>query len=179
MALIQKIPRKEDTELFTRIIEKNYLVWRDIGSKNQTKEDFLTQPLPKEDVQTPEVRYLNFCDNTSDIGLSTWTTRRLDVFCKEKGYISSTNSIVYNPMSYMKWHTNSNNIGYRHYYTFTTKEAIFRWIDPKTGKIHDEIDNKGWTYRVFKISNKDLLWHTIWTEGIRFSFGFNSNELET
>lgn len=172
------IPLQQDVNVFTKIIKDSAHIWSKIKSKNMTKGNFYNQPLPEEDIQTPNTDYINL-SHVEDIGVAVLTNRRLKLFADQRKYTSSTNAIVYNPMSYMKWHTNSNNVGYRHYYTFTTKEAIFRWIDPTTGEIHDEIDNKGWTYRVFKISDKDLLWHTIWSEGVRFSFGFNSNELET
>lgn len=89
------------------------------------------------------------------------------------GASSSTNAIVYPKNSVMGWHTNSNNLGTRVYYTYTKKQGIFRYKDPETGLIVDDYDDEGWTCRSFLIQKDQPLWHTIWTEGIRFSFGFN------
>ena len=92
------------------------------------------------------------------------------------GFDISSNSIVYPPMSTMPWHTNSNNKGTRTYYTYTESEGLFRWVDPNTGITHTDVDNIGWTCRSFYIREVEpFLWHTIWSEGVRFAFGFNTH----
>lgn len=84
-----------------------------------------------------------------------------------------TNALLYPAMSIMDWHTNSNDVGTRIYYTLTEGEAIFRYID-FDGIEKEDHDNVGtWTVRSFPISDKNLLWHTIWTEKKRYAFGFN------
>ena len=83
-----------------------------------------------------------------------------------------TNAIMYRPMSEMPWHTDFENPGTRIYYTFTAGEAIFRYRE-SSGKIIEDYDNAGWTVRMFKAGDTDeLLWHSVWTEKPRFSFGF-------
>jgi len=97
---------------------------------------------------------------------------------KRIGAIGITNSIVYPPNSVMKWHTNADNIGIRRYFVFTAKPGIFRYQCPISGKIIDDEDNIGWTGRQFVISKKNPLWHTIWSPGVRFSFGFNFKDIK-
>jgi len=110
------------------------------------------------------------------VTLTTQDDPRL-VSCKNiLGAATSTNAIVYPKKSVMGWHTNSNNLGTRVYYTYTMKQGIFRYRDPETGLIIDDYDDIGWTCRSFLIQKDIPLWHTIWTEGIRFSFGFNISE---
>ena len=92
---------------------------------------------------------------------------------KQLGASSCTNAIVYGPMSVMSWHTNSNIPGERIYYTYSLKTSVFRYVDPNDGKIKDDYDNVGWTARKFLVDKNRLLWHTVWSEGIRFAFGFN------
>jgi hypothetical protein len=84
-----------------------------------------------------------------------------------------TNAIAYVPMSYMAWHTNSDVIGERIYYTYTEGESIFRYRDAD-GTIKEDLDNIGWTTRSFKITD-ELFWHTVWTEKLRYAFGFNKH----
>lgn len=83
-----------------------------------------------------------------------------------------TNACVYNPMSGMFWHTNSNSVGDRLYYTFGLDRSVFKYRDPKTGEIKESWDSCGWTARRFTIQKDAPLWHSVWTSGRRFSFGF-------
>lgn len=158
----------EDAAFFRALAEKVAPFWTGAMSLGQTEADFDAQELPEEDRPSPGSRYrlLSQLPSVRDA---------LDDFCKSKGFAGNTNSIVYNPMSFMRWHTNSVTPGRRHYFTFTEGKAIFRWRHPKTGEIFDEIDGTGWTYRTFIISPTQPVWHTIWTEKVRLSFGFNSS----
>ncbi len=85
------------------------------------------------------------------------------------------NFYYYPPNTMMTWHTNSNAIGTRVYYTLVSGGDIFRYRDPNTKEIIDVYGKDGWNVKRFKIGNtkEDLLWHTIYSKGPRFSFGFN------
>lgn len=89
------------------------------------------------------------------------------------GATSVTNNILYHPQSCLGWHTNSDLEGYRTYYTYTLKPGIFRYVDPKSNKILLDVDNVGWTSRTFLIQKDKSFWHSVWSDGYRFSFGFN------
>lgn len=82
------------------------------------------------------------------------------------------NHCVYLPKTAMPWHTNRDEPGTRTYYSLTTGRAVFRWMDQK-GNLHSDIDlSPGWTARQFDVSQDYPMWHSIWTEKARFSFGF-------
>lgn len=86
------------------------------------------------------------------------------------------NFYYYPSGTFMAWHTNSNGTGKRLYYTLlSSKGDIFRYRDPSTKKIIDIEGKPGWNAKQFLIgrAKKDLLWHTIYATGPRFSFGFN------
>ena len=91
------------------------------------------------------------------------------------GFGACTNAMFYAPNSCMGWHTNSDTPGIRTYYTYTEGEAIFRYKDPITGDICNDFDNVGWTCRSFTIDPNRPLWHTVWSEKLRFAFGFNND----
>lgn len=81
-----------------------------------------------------------------------------------------TNSMVYPPKSLMHWHTNGDNPGKRTYIIYTKNPGIFRYRNIETGEIIDDYDNVGWTQRSFMTP----MWHCVWANGVRFSFGFNT-----
>jgi len=144
--------------------QRKFKVDKDVFLKN-------TQ-IPDHDVFT--------ANNHNEISLDNYffteSEKQLKLLAEVKdilGASSSTNAIMYYPKTAMKWHTNSNILGTRIYIVLNTKEGIFRYKDPFTGEIVDSYDNKGWTIRKFKISKDYKLWHTIWSEGRRFAFGFN------
>jgi hypothetical protein len=84
-----------------------------------------------------------------------------------------TNVLFYPKKSCMLWHTNGNNAGKRIYINFGIGKGIFRYIDPFTKKVIDDIDYEGWTQREFIISKENPLWHCVYAPHSRFSFGFN------
>lgn len=88
------------------------------------------------------------------------------------GSEGTTNAMVYGPMSCMFWHTNSDLIGTRTYYTLSLDKAVFKYKDTKTGEIKEDWDDYGWTAREFEVTEANPLWHSVWTAGRRFSFGF-------
>ena len=89
------------------------------------------------------------------------------------GFSRCTNYIAYPPNTIMAWHTNSDTPGVRTYYIYTERPGIFRYID-ESGDTVDDYDNVGWTARSFKINPEKPLWHTVWSQGLRFAFGFNT-----
>lgn len=89
------------------------------------------------------------------------------------GYERVTNELIYLPSACMTWHTNSNDLGYRHYVTFTYGDSVFRYRDTD-GNIVDSPDLKHqWQVRTFKTGGlEELLWHTIASNGLRITLGF-------
>lgn len=85
------------------------------------------------------------------------------------------NFYYYPPDTMMTWHTNSNAIGTRVYYSLISGGDIFRYRDPYTKEIIDIMGKDGWNVKEFQIGNtpENRLWHTIYAIGPRFSFGFN------
>lgn len=132
------------------------------------KKQFYEQQVPTQDITNPTPDPNNgFTTIYPKNGIKVVACARL------LGARRCTNALLYPEMSIMDWHTNSNDVGTRIYYTFTEGEAIFRYID-FDGIEKEDHDNVGmWTVRSFPISNKNLLWHTIWTEKKRYAFGFN------
>jgi hypothetical protein len=164
--MLQKtIPNPEITQLLAEIIRDSKLLWESLPSRNISKSTFLSKQIPiREEVYK------------EDIGRSLGITH--ENFSKIISILGSaqiTNAMVYYPMSMMGWHTNSNNIGKRIYYTFSAKESLFRYLDPITNEYINSYDDIGWTTREFVISKERPLWHCVWTEDIRFSFGFNKS----
>jgi len=89
------------------------------------------------------------------------------------GAKSCTNTMYYTQNSCIDWHTNSDNVGTRVYIIFTNKPGIFRYKDPFTGTIVDDMDYIGWTQREFKVDKNNLLWHCVHSPSPRFAYGFN------
>jgi hypothetical protein len=85
----------------------------------------------------------------------------------------STNTMYYSAGSCINWHTNSDDLGIRTYILYTSKPGIFRYKDPNTGEIIDDLDYVGWTQRSFKVDKDNLLWHCVYSPAPRFAYGFN------
>jgi hypothetical protein len=79
----------------------------------------------------------------------------------------------YPPGGYMGWHTNSNAPGWRMYVTCCDEpgKSFFRYRDPKSREIVTSYDRR-WTVRLFKVSSGDLMWHSIYSDTNRYSFGY-------
>lgn len=76
------------------------------------------------------------------------------------------------PESYLNWHTDSDFVGKRLYYTYTDHEAIFKYSSNNTIKL--DYDAVGaWTCRSFDIVENELFWHSSWNKGLRYVFGFS------
>lgn len=162
-------PNKQVCQLLEYIISRYAKNIQFNEYKKDTEEEFYSIPLPEKEV----------IKNTNK-GIYHFNDPQVPVILKHCVKLINayecTNAIVYGPQSTMEWHTNSNNIGYRTYYTYTIGKGIFRYKDPKSGEFINSYDNAGWTVRKFKIDREEPLWHTIWAEKLRFAFGFNSNE---
>lgn len=140
------------------ILEKPY---------NITKSMWLAQPFPDTDIiYSSHKLFPELVDVKQD--------RRILATIKLLGADSCTNAIMYQPLSMMTWHTNSNSAGYRLYITYSLGDSIFRYI--KNNKIIDINEQPGWNINYFKIDSTDLLWHTIWTKHKRYAFGFKFTE---
>lgn len=98
-----------------------------------------------------------------------------DILGKGNKKVEFRNFYYYPPNTMMTWHTNSNAIGTRVYYSLISGGDIFRYRDPYTKEIIDVFGKDGWNVKEFTIGNtpEDRLWHTIYAIGPRFSFGFN------
>ena len=74
---------------------------------------------------------------------------------------------------YMGWHTNSLNPGWRMYLNVADEagKSFFRYRDQNTGKIMTSIDAK-WNLRIFRLTDSDPLWHSVYSETNRYSFGY-------
>jgi hypothetical protein len=75
--------------------------------------------------------------------------------------------------SHMAWHTNNKAPGWRVYLTHTTEpgRSFFRYRDPMTGEIFTTMDNR-WDLRIFRVDPAQSLWHAVYSETDRFSFGY-------
>ncbi len=83
----------------------------------------------------------------------------------------------YPPGGYLGWHTNSRVPGWRVYLTYASEpgRSGFRHLDPETGEIHTTLDG-AWDLRAFRVGPAEPLWHAVWAECDRFSFGYRIPE---
>lgn len=81
--------------------------------------------------------------------------------------------IWYPNNGYMGWHTNNDNQGYKLYCSFAREsdKSFFRYQHPISKEIITSWDKQGWNFRIFKIQ-KELLWHSVYSETDRFSIGY-------
>jgi len=156
---------KEITDCLGKYIEDTIKTWFRYTVKTPLSyEEFSDWEVPDHEIESAIKCGLPLSEE-----IETPSTIRVKNILKAK---SVTNSFVYSPMSAMYWHTNSNMLGTRIYYTFSLDKAVFKYKDPNTGQIHEDWDNIGWTAREFEITKEKPLWHCVWTSGRRFSFGF-------
>tara|TARA_R110000796_G_scaffold41314_2_gene102261 strand:+ start:1320 stop:1862 length:543 start_codon:yes stop_codon:yes gene_type:complete len=169
------VPEKAVTDTLIRIIKLSNNIWKDTPATGISKEEFMCQPFPKKNVLKGDGDGV-FTDKKQLITDEYSPDKVLKdaILLGDLGVV--TNSVFYPSFSMMPWHTNSDNIGIRTYFTYTNKEAIFRWRNPQTKEIITEKDEIGWTKRQFIVLNREpYLWHTVWSEGVRFAFGFNKS----
>ena len=79
----------------------------------------------------------------------------------------------YPPGGYMGWHTNSRKPGWRFYVSYAEEagRSFFRYRDPGSGEIITSMDGR-WTFRLFRVDRRRPLWHAIYSDTDRFSFGY-------
>jgi len=87
--------------------------------------------------------------------------------------ISSSGHFWYPPGSYMGWHTNSRVPGWRVYINYAEEpgKSFFRYRDPSTKEIVTLNDNV-WNIRIFRITGEQPIWHAVYSDTNRFSFGY-------
>lgn len=166
------MPKYERLEIDKRItndlgqyIELTMKRWYNkIEKQPVTLEDFRGYEIPKSDVQ-----HVGNSVHVIGDGTEEQIARSKNLL----GASEVTNAVYYSPMSMMYWHTNSNVPGTRIYYSFSLDKSLFAYRDPDTGETVEDWDDEGWTARAFDISADKLFWHSVWTSGRRFSFGFN------
>lgn len=158
-------PRHDITLLLSKLIYDYKALGKTVESKKiWTWEDFVNQELPTEDIPKIAGDYKLIASLT--------TNKYLRAAVQLLGADESTNAILYYPQSVMQWHTNSDMVGQRIYYTYTKGPAAFMYINANGERVIDH-DNIGWTCRTFDIKGSDNpLWHTVWTQEERYSFGF-------
>ena len=161
-------PDKQVCQLLELIVSHNINNIQFKQYVKSTEQQFYSIPLPKKEV-------IKHSGNECLYHIIEPQTATILRHCiKFLNADSCTNAVVYGPESVMEWHTNSDNIGYRTYYTYTIGKGIFRYKDPESEQLVNSYDNAGWTVRRFKIDDELPLWHTVWAEKLRFAFGFNS-----
>lgn len=129
-----------------------------------SKEQFLAIPTPINDIP----KDYNYIAGTLD-GFSTRYLLAAKTILKAEHVRNYRYSY---PESYLDWHTDSDFVGTRIYYTYAEDEAIFKYSI--NGTIETDYDAVGqWTCRQFNIVPDKLLWHSVWNKGIRYIFGFS------
>lgn len=90
-----------------------------------------------------------------------------------KSSIVPSGNFLYPPGGYMGWHTNSDFPCKRVYITFAEQinKSGFKYLD-KTNKVVDDVDEQHITIREFDISSSEHLWHCVYSNTNRYSFGF-------
>lgn len=92
-------------------------------------------------------------------------------------YIKSSGFFVY-PANhgFMSWHTNSNAPGKRIYIAYAEQDckSFFRYYDMHNKQMITSWDAQGINAREFQVDNQDLLWHCVYAECNRYSFGFRA-----
>lgn len=98
---------------------------------------------------------------------------------KELSYIFNKHSIVlsgqfyYHKGDFLSWHTNMNEPGLRLYITHVPVEgkSFFKY-QCEDGPIVTTYDKKGWSYRLFEVTEENPLWHCVYSDTDRLSIGF-------
>jgi hypothetical protein len=81
--------------------------------------------------------------------------------------------LFYPPGAYLGWHTNVRVPGWRAYLTYAEEpeRSFFRYRDPTDGEVVTSWDT-GWDLRVFWVDPLRPLWHAVYSDTNRFSFGY-------
>lgn len=101
-----------------------------------------------------------------------------ELFTAEQSFnVSSSGHFWYPAGSYMGWHTNSRVPGWRVYINYAEQpgKSWFRYREPGSGDIVTLVDDV-WNLRIFRISSEIPVWHTVYSDTDRFSFGYMVHE---
>ena len=92
---------------------------------------------------------------------------------KGKLYFTTSGHFWYPKGAFMSWHTNSKVPGWRAYLSYAEDpgESFFRYRECDSGRIVT-LNDGGWNLRVFKLSTDRPLWHAVYSNTNRFSFGY-------
>ena len=79
----------------------------------------------------------------------------------------------YPPDGFMGWHTHLNLPGWRLYINYSEEgsHSFFRYRDPETGEVVTAWD-KGWNFRLFRVSQEKPIWHALYSGTNRFSLSY-------
>ena len=79
----------------------------------------------------------------------------------------------YRKGDFLSWHTNIREPGLRLYITHVPEggKSFFRY-QQGTGPIVTTYDKKGWSYRLFQVTEENPLWHCVYSDTDRLSIGF-------
>jgi len=160
--MMRSSPNSKVVALLKTVILQNKKTWKALPENTSTLEEARECPVPSDNLNRAHSLIVSLVDKDN----------LLDKVCSLLGATAITNSIVYPPNTLMGWHTNNDRGGRRIYYTFTIDESVFLYKDIESSKVIEDFDDKGWTVRSFDIDKRNPFWHSIWSEGIRFSFGF-------
>ena len=168
-------------EVLTDVIKYTVKRWAGFEATDViSKEDFLAIPVPDENrsitrqgVSSTKLLHPLFIQSGRDLVRDEHVDDLMNKAAELLGCSEITNGMVYGAGSYLDWHTDTHNVGTRIYYTYTKGESIFKYRDVDTGVITAITDPTGWVARKFDITPRTKpLWHSVWTEKQRFSFGF-------
>jgi hypothetical protein len=92
---------------------------------------------------------------------------------RERPLLFKSGQYWYPRGGYMGWHTNNRYPGWRLYVSYAAEpgKSFFRYRRPEDGEIVTSLDT-GWNVRLFEVNPARPLWHAVWSETDRFSFGY-------
>jgi len=143
-------------------------------SQEYTSKEYLMQQIENQnDVNVAEKRNLyNFKQMRVNEALVPFVQQMYPDLC-----IKSSGFFVY-PANhgFMSWHTNSDAPGKRIYIAYAEQDAksFFRYYDADNSQMITSWDTQGINVREFHVDSQDLLWHCVYAECNRYSFGFRA-----
>lgn len=104
-------------------------------------------------------------------------TRLESLFGVAESAIEVSGHFWYPPGGFMGWHTNLRKPGWRLYITYAEEagKSFFRYRDPLTREVFTCSDDN-WNCRVFLIRPDAPLWHSVYSDTNRHSFGYRIEE---
>ena len=142
-------------------------------SQQYTSREYLQQLQDQNDVAVAEKRNLyNFKQMKVNDALVPFVQQMYPNL-----HISASGFFVY-PANhgFMSWHTNSNSPGKRIYIAYVEQDnkSFFRYYDACNKQMITSWDAVGINAREFHVDSQDLLWHCVYAECNRYSFGFRA-----